>query len=173
MVKFLGKILILIPFFYMIYGIISTKSYPENLFDVYFFGFLGLVTLGLVGILFNINKILGILYVLLGFGVYCYFYDQNIFNLWPVGGLLLLIDPISTRFQEKVSAVSEKVVEKVVEKPKVVEKVVEKRVERPKVVEKVVDDYWVRYDREQWRKKPLLNKLKIKFNEILLGVGKK
>lgn len=164
----------------MIYGIISTKSYPENLFDVYFFGFLGLVTLGLVGILFNINKILGILYVLLGFGVYCYFFDQNIFNLWPVGGLLLLTDPISTRFQEKVVSVSENVVEKQEKVSAVPEKVVE---EKPKLVpkrkrviieeKKPVDDYWVRYDKEQWRKKPLLNKLKIKFNEILIGVGKK
>lgn len=177
----IGRILLIIPFFYLIYELLSIKGYPEDKYDFYFFGFVGLVFLGLVSILFNINKILGVLYVLVGFGCYCYFYDMDIYNLWPVAGLLLLMD-------------SEVVVERVVEKkvsavsadrkiPKKINKVVEEKINKVAAVieekkddcwskfdnkvEKKVEDYWARYDRRN--KKGLLIKLKEEFNKLLGG----
>lgn len=167
-----GRILLIIPFFYLIYELLSIKGYPEDKYDFYFFGFVGLVVLGLVSILFNINKILGVLYVLVGFGCYCYFYDMDIYNLWPVAGLLLLLE--RRVVDKKISAVSadRKIPKKInkVKKEKI-NKVVEKKddywAKFDNRVEKKVEDYWSRYDRRN--KKGLLIKLKEEFNKLLGG----
>ncbi len=185
----IGRILLIIPFFYLIYELLSIKGYPEDKYDFYFFGFVGLVFLGLVSILFNINKILGVLYVLVGFGCYCYFYDMDIYNLWPVAGLLLLMDSgvvVERVVEKKVSAVSadRKIPKKInkVKKEKInkvseekINKVVEVIEEKKddywakfdNRVEKKVEDYWSRYDRRN--KKGLLIKLKEEFNKLLGG----
>lgn len=181
-----GRILLIIPFFYLIYELLSIKGYPEDKYDFYFFGFVGLVVLGLVGILFN--KILGVLYVLVGFGCYCYFYDMDIYNLWPAAGLLLLLERrvvVEKVVEKKVSAVSaDKKKKKInkVEKEKI-NKVSEEKINKvSKVIEekkddywakfdnrvdKKVEDYWSRYDRKN--KKRLLIKLKEEFNKLLGG----
>lgn len=177
-----GRILLIIPFFYLIYELLSIKGYPEDKYDFYFFGFVGLVVLGLVSILFNINKILGVLYVLVGFGCYCYFYDMDIYNLWPVAGLLLLLE--RRVVDKKISAVSadrkipKKKINKVEKKNKIevkekinkdegVEKQDDYWAKFDNRVEKKVEDYWSRYDRRN--KKGLLIKLKEEFNKLLGG----
>lgn len=157
--KYLGRILILIPFGYLLYNLILIR---EHFDPFYFYGFYGLSVLGLVGSLINFR--LGFFYLLISFGVYSYFYDLNVYNLWAVGGLILLIS------QEKVVEIPEEKINKVeVEKSKVVENVVEKprddywkKYEGKKVVDKQ-QDYWARYDAKRETK---LIKIKKKFNKL-------
>lgn len=190
--KFIGKILILLPFYYLLY-VLTSHSW-----DITFYAFWGLVLLGLIGILFNINLILSCLYVMLGFGLYCYFYDPNIFNLWPMGGLFFLIG--SALGAEKLTAVGVQSEEKVINNNEVIKKNVENGVEngvdfkiklkpKKKVIKEVervdsrveqinnimdrVCSRVSRVDREfDWSKyenQSLLIKLKKKFNKLLVG----
>jgi len=177
--RFISKLLILIPFGYLLYKLILIRDHFD---PFYFYGFYGLSVLGLVGSLINFR--LGIFYLLISFSIYSYFYDLNVYNLWAVGGLILLISRVDNRVEiinkveekssEKIKEAEKKVkkkINKVVEKPKkVVEKVVEKprddfwsKYEGKKVVDKV-EDYWARYDAKRETK---FNKIKKKFNKLL------
>lgn len=171
----IGKILILIPFGYLLYNLINIKDHFDKF---YFYGFYGLSVLGLVGSLLNYR--LGYFYLLISFSVYSYFYDLNVYNLWAVGGLILLIS--QEKFKEKVvEEVPKKINKSVikVEKPKEkINKVVEKPKE--KVVEKPIDDFWSRYESKKrvdkvedyWsrydaKKENKFIKIKKKFNKLL------
>jgi len=174
---FTAKLLILIPFGYLLYNLILIR---EHFDPFYFYGFYGLSVLGLVGSLINFR--LGFFYLLISFLSYSYFYDYNVYNLWAVGGLILLIS--RERSKEKVVDIPEEKINKVevkrdkpkkkinkvvVEKSEVVENVVEKprddywkKYEGKKVVDKV-EDYWARYDAKRETK---LIKIKKKFNKL-------
>jgi hypothetical protein len=148
----LGRILLIVPFCKLLYDYIpSLDFYSLN----YPLGAWLLILLGLISILFNISRILGIIYILVGYGLYSYFIQSDIYSLWPVGGLILLIR----------SDVSKKVVvEKVVpvKKKVVVEKVVPVKINKTKS-----DEYWERY--EARNKKNLFFNLKDKFNKLLVA----
>jgi hypothetical protein len=146
----LGRILLIVPFCKLLYDYVpSLDFYSLN----YPLGAWLLILLGLISILFNISRILGIIYILVGYGLYSYFIQSDIYSLWPVGGLILLIR----------SDVSKKVVEKAVEK--VVP--VKKKVVPVKINKTKSDEYWERY--EARNKKNLFFNLKDKFNKLLVA----
>jgi len=157
----LGRILLIIPFCKLLYDYVpSLDFYSLN----YPLGAWLLILLGLISILFNISRILGIIYILVGYGLYSYFIQSDIYSLWPVGGLILLIrSDVSKKVVEKVVPVKEKAVEKVVpaKKKVVVEKVVPVKINKTKS-----DEYWERYDARN--KKNLFFNLKDKFNKLLV-----
>lgn len=154
---FTAKLLILTPFCFLLYNLIKIKEYFN---PFYFYGFYGLSILGLVGILFNINYNLSIFYLLISFIIYSFFYDLNIYNLWAVGGLILLIKyEISKKEPKEASQKSpEKVSESRVEKtvPKEVKKVYKRS-------EKVERDIW-----EKYRDKDKFNKFKKKLIKLIV-----
>jgi hypothetical protein len=163
--KFLGKIIVLVPFCYLLYILFINK----NLFDpFYFYGFFGLSVLGLVGLLFNINYNLSIIYLLISFVTYSVFYDNNIYNLWAVGGLILLI-----RFSEKPLVKKESATVVVEEKPVRNDPVSSERVKKEVPVVKEVPkkepkkevskkDYWSKYE-----DKNKFNKIKKKLIKLI------
>lgn len=160
--KLISKLLILTPFGYLLYNLIKIKEYFD---PFYFYGFYGLSVLGILGILFNINYNLSIFYLLISFSVYSFFYDLNIYNLWAVGALFLLIKyPEKSKVEktvpivEKAQKSSEKVVESKVEKtvPKEVTKVYTRS-------EKVKEDIWDKY-----RDKDKFNKFKKKLIKLIV-----
>lgn len=162
----IGKILILIPFGYLLYNLINIKDHFDKF---YFYGFYGLSVLGILGILFNINYNLSIFYLLISFIIYSFFYDLNVYNLWAVGGLILLIKYEINKKEEKVV---ESKVEKAVESQKPSQKVEKSKVEKtvPKEVkkvykrsEKVKEDIWAKY-----RDKDKFNKFKKKLIKLIV-----
>lgn len=174
--KLISKLLILIPFGYLLYNLIKIKEYFD---PFYFYGFYGLSVLGILGILLDINYNLSIFYLLISFVVYSFFYDLNVYNLWAVGGLILLIKyEVNKKDKvEKEVVSSQKVEEKLVPKEVVAsqkssQKVSESKVEKtvPKEVkkvykrsEKVKEDIW-----EKYRDKDKFNKFKNKLIKLIV-----
>jgi hypothetical protein len=189
--NFTANLLILIPFGYLLYNLILIR---EHFDPFYFYGFYGLAVLGLVGSLINFR--LGFFYLLISFLSYSYFYDPNVYNLWAVGGLILLIS--RERVKEKVVDIPEEKINKVevkrdkpkkkinkveVKRDKPEEKINKVEVEKSKVVENVVekprDDYWKKYEgkkvvdkvEDYWarydaKRETKLIKIKKKFNKL-------
>lgn len=164
----LGKILILIPFINLLMEMVPSL---EDV-NIYYIGLWGLVLLGVVGVLFNINRILGTIYILVGYGFYVHYVGYEINNLWPVGGLILLInEKISARVAQ-VEKTEDKNPVKRSEEVRVVPKKVKKVVPvAPEPVPKRMsreEEFWLRYDAKN--KKGIFIKLKDNINK-LLSVG--
>lgn len=137
LINSMGRLLITLPFFYFL-----ANNRPT---EIVYWGVWGLVLLGSISILFEINLNLGIIYVLIGLGIYCYQNSFNIYYLWVIGGLLCLVKFPEIKIKERVVVVERPVIEEA----RLVEEV------RP------VLDEWARYEGRQRR--PILNKIKEKF----------
>lgn len=162
----LGKILILIPFINLLVEMVPSLQDV----NIYYIGLWGLVLMGVVGVLFNINRILGIVYILVGYGFYVHYVGYEINNLWPVGGLILLINEKISAEVAQVEKTEDKNPKKHSEEVRVVPKKVKKVVAvavPPKRMSRE-EEFWMRYDAKN--KKGIFIKLKDNINK-LLSVG--
>ena len=160
---YLIKLIILIPFCNLLYKLFIYKEIFTD--EIYFYGFYILSIFGIVGILFNINLNLGIFYLILSFGLYSIFYDLNIYNLWAIGCLLLLIKVPEKRSEPVLNLNRSEEIKKVSKGSEKSKEGLKKVSKKSKEEDSELDSIWGRYIEKH--KESILKIKYIKIKEII------